>query len=304
MTSLGLGDEAATATWLRFVGNVRSRQSPPERPGRSGCSRSPFAPCMNTGAVAPALAERGGRRTAGCPLATGTPLHALRTASGCGRTATRVRTRHTSWREWRMRWFWASTIARGELSCDVGDDRVLERRPRSRPLAGDPSLGQVLIDHGFEHAPAPVTVIATSALVEATSGDPKRAHEKCSAVPTQPRLLPRHRRLGQCAVPTDARPSKPRTGDHVSAKSLRAQEVRRYLEPQPDALRAHAQADEIDATLRAVRASALTGPSSLSTAELRVLHYLPSNLGLAEIGSRLFISRFTAKPIVRRSFGS
>ena len=37
------------------------------------------------------------------------------------------------------------------------------------------------------------------------------------------------------------------------------------------------------------------GPSSLTTAQLRVLHYLPTNLSMAEIGKRLFVSRNTTK---------
>jgi LuxR family maltose regulon positive regulatory protein len=37
------------------------------------------------------------------------------------------------------------------------------------------------------------------------------------------------------------------------------------------------------------------GSSSLTTAELRVLHYLPTNLSLAEISTRLFVSRYTIK---------
>ncbi|MCZ7528616.1 MAG: LuxR C-terminal-related transcriptional regulator [Acidimicrobiia bacterium] len=38
-----------------------------------------------------------------------------------------------------------------------------------------------------------------------------------------------------------------------------------------------------------------SGSSSLTTAELRVLHYLPTNLTLAEIGTRLYVSRYTIK---------
>ena len=39
----------------------------------------------------------------------------------------------------------------------------------------------------------------------------------------------------------------------------------------------------------------VTGGSALTTAELRVLHYLPTNLSLAEIGTRLYVSRYTVK---------
>jgi LuxR family maltose regulon positive regulatory protein len=37
------------------------------------------------------------------------------------------------------------------------------------------------------------------------------------------------------------------------------------------------------------------GPSSLTSAELRVLHFLPTNLTLTEIAQRLYVSRNTAK---------
>jgi LuxR family transcriptional regulator, maltose regulon positive regulatory protein len=47
--------------------------------------------------------------------------------------------------------------------------------------------------------------------------------------------------------------------------------------------------------VRHLRGNAAIGASSLTTAELRVLHYLPTNLSLAEIGGRLFVSRYTVK---------
>jgi LuxR family maltose regulon positive regulatory protein len=37
------------------------------------------------------------------------------------------------------------------------------------------------------------------------------------------------------------------------------------------------------------------GPSSLTTAELGVLHFLPTNLSLADIAKRLYVTRNTAK---------
>jgi LuxR family maltose regulon positive regulatory protein len=37
------------------------------------------------------------------------------------------------------------------------------------------------------------------------------------------------------------------------------------------------------------------GPSLLTTAELRVLQYLPSHLSFPEIGQRLYLSRHTVK---------
>jgi LuxR family transcriptional regulator, maltose regulon positive regulatory protein len=72
-------------------------------------------------------------------------------------------------------------------------------------------------------------------------------------------------------------------------------EAREFLIRQPDATRAHRQVAELEELVRHLRRHAPIGSSSLTTAELRVLHYLPTNLTLAEIGTRLYVSRYTVK---------
>ncbi|HUC32380.1 MAG TPA: LuxR C-terminal-related transcriptional regulator [Ilumatobacteraceae bacterium] len=67
------------------------------------------------------------------------------------------------------------------------------------------------------------------------------------------------------------------------------------LDSQPDAVRFRSIVEELQQSSRAARATLPLGVSSLTTAELRVLHFLPTNLSLGEIAQRLYVSRNTAK---------
>jgi LuxR family maltose regulon positive regulatory protein len=53
--------------------------------------------------------------------------------------------------------------------------------------------------------------------------------------------------------------------------------------------------DEVDDAVRRVRDAGVSGPGSLSVAELRVLALLPTHLSFPQIGERLFVSRNTVK---------
>jgi LuxR family maltose regulon positive regulatory protein len=83
-------------------------------------------------------------------------------------------------------------------------------------------------------------------------------------------------------------------GDRIGAETV-LHEARDFLARQPDATRAIDQVDKLDVLVRHLRRHTAIGSSSLTTAELRVLHYLPTNLSLAEISNRLFVSRYTVK---------
>jgi LuxR family maltose regulon positive regulatory protein len=83
-------------------------------------------------------------------------------------------------------------------------------------------------------------------------------------------------------------------GDRIGAETL-LRETRDNLAGQPDGVRAIAQLDKLTELVRHLRHHTAIGSSALTTAELRVLHYLPTNLSLAEIGNRLFVSRYTVK---------
>ena len=83
-------------------------------------------------------------------------------------------------------------------------------------------------------------------------------------------------------------------GDRAGAETVLV-EARGFLVRQPDAVRAISQVDEVSELVAQMKHQAPGGSSSLTTAELRVLHYLPTNLTLAVIGTRLYISRYTVK---------
>ena len=72
-------------------------------------------------------------------------------------------------------------------------------------------------------------------------------------------------------------------------------EAQSQLRAQPDAIRPKAQLAELEELVRGVEGTAPWRSDSFTKAELRVLHYLPTNLTLAEISAQLFVSRNTAK---------
>jgi LuxR family maltose regulon positive regulatory protein len=83
-------------------------------------------------------------------------------------------------------------------------------------------------------------------------------------------------------------------GDRATAEHL-LDETRHLLDAQPDALLAVEKVKTLVQRLHDSDRSLATGRFALTTAELRVLHYLPTNLRIPEIASRLYVSRFTVK---------
>jgi LuxR family maltose regulon positive regulatory protein len=82
------------------------------------------------------------------------------------------------------------------------------------------------------------------------------------------------------------------SGRHGEAETL-ADEAAAILTTVPDAVRVARQIADIRRSA-AVRTKGF-GPSAVTTAELRVLQYLPTHLSIAEIGDRLYLSRNTVK---------
>jgi len=70
---------------------------------------------------------------------------------------------------------------------------------------------------------------------------------------------------------------------------------REMLATMPGARHVVEQLDRLCRELNRGRTSARFGPSSLTTAELRVLRLLPTHLTIPEIAQRLCVSRFTVK---------
>ena len=83
-------------------------------------------------------------------------------------------------------------------------------------------------------------------------------------------------------------------GDRVAARTV-LDEADRFLDRVPDAIRVKEQVVEVRRALREPVDAEGWGPSSLTTAEIRVLQFLPTHLTLVEIADRLFVSRNTIK---------
>jgi LuxR family transcriptional regulator, maltose regulon positive regulatory protein len=151
-----------------------------------------------------------------------------------------------------------------------------------------------LIEHGLERSPVAVLVYAAAALVMSKLGMADEAKRE---------LLRGSELLGSLHnfVPwyevqtrvTMARAST-RLADVARARSLLSQASRgaRRPQPVPSLLR---WIDEAWAEIDDASAAALSGPGSLTMAELRVLRFLPTHLSFREIGERLHVSGNTVK---------
>jgi LuxR family transcriptional regulator, maltose regulon positive regulatory protein len=85
-----------------------------------------------------------------------------------------------------------------------------------------------------------------------------------------------------------------RLGDVTGTRTLLG-EVSRLLSRSADAVVLRRWTDELWAQVEAFATTALVGPSSLTTAELRVLVLLPTHLSFREIGRHLHVSANTVK---------
>jgi LuxR family maltose regulon positive regulatory protein len=83
-------------------------------------------------------------------------------------------------------------------------------------------------------------------------------------------------------------------GDRVEAAAL-IDEAEAILEANPGADRVAEQLAALRREVSTRDRSQSFGPSSLTTAELRVLQLLPTHLSVAEIADRLYVSRNTVK---------
>jgi LuxR family maltose regulon positive regulatory protein len=85
-----------------------------------------------------------------------------------------------------------------------------------------------------------------------------------------------------------------RLSDVPAARDLLGQGAR-YLRLTPDAVVLKQLLDDANAQAEAVLASSVIAPSSLTTAELRVLQLLPTHLSFREIAGELYVSTNTVK---------
>ena len=221
-------------------------------------------------------------------------------------------------------WHAASCMAYGAWSWTVGDDavQVLTEGAEEARVFGAASieaqcvalLGMIAHEEGdlagaavlaararritenHELGPTPgmLVVSALCALTAAATGDMDVARSESQLARTRLALL--QGVFGWPNVQTRVMLAHTSLllGDRIGAETL-LREARDHLAGQPDGVRAIAQVDKLAELVRHLRRHTTIGSSALTTAELRVLHYLPTNLSLAEIGNRLFVSRYTVK---------
>jgi LuxR family maltose regulon positive regulatory protein len=150
------------------------------------------------------------------------------------------------------------------------------------------------IENGLERVPGMALVNAIHAFAAASTGDPETARSDWQLARSQLSYVKDLSGWGNVQARIALAQTSLVLADRVGAETM-LRELRELLVPQPDATRAHAQIAQLEDMVRHLRGNAAIGASSLTTAELRVLHYLPTNLSLAEIGGRLFVSRYTVK---------
>jgi LuxR family maltose regulon positive regulatory protein len=222
-------------------------------------------------------------------------------------------------------WHAASCLAFGVWSWTVGDEtaaEILTEGAEEAAVLGAPALEayctamlaliahserdparawalvtrarRVAADNGLERAPGMALVSAMHALAAASSGDPDGAKRAWQLARTQLAVLKDLSGWANVQTRVALAHASLLLGDRMGAETV-LREAREFLVRQPDAVRAQAQIAELEGLTRQVQRHATSGSSSLTTAELRVLHYLPTNLTLAEIGTRLYVSRYTIK---------
>jgi LuxR family maltose regulon positive regulatory protein len=168
-----------------------------------------------------------------------------------------------------------------------------ERDPaRAWPLAA--RARQVAAEHRLDRAPGLAMVSAMHALASASTGDPRAAAESRQRARTQLAQLEVVSGWANVQTRIALTHTSLLLGDRIGAETM-LREAREFLVRQPDATRAHQQVAALEELVQSTRRHSALGFSALTTAELRVLHYLPTNLSLAEIGTRLYVSRYTVK---------
>jgi len=169
-------------------------------------------------------------------------------------------------------------------------------------LEGDADEGAVLAERartridarGLDDAPTRALVCAVAAFARAYRG---RVQDARADVAEALRLLgsldalapwyDAHARLALARAQL-------RLSDVTSARALTA-EAARFAARMPDAVWLRAWIDDAWGRADTFAVEALAGPASLTTAELRVLRFLPSHLSFREIAGRLHVSANTVK---------
>ncbi|HMR96622.1 MAG TPA: helix-turn-helix transcriptional regulator [Microthrixaceae bacterium] len=149
-------------------------------------------------------------------------------------------------------------------------------------------------DHDLLGAPAMCIVNSVHALATAAAGESEASRASWQLARSQLAMLTDVSGWTNVVTQLALAHASLLLGDRTGVETM-VRELSQLLVRQPDAVGAHRQVAKVEELARRLRHQSAIGASSLTTAELRVLHYLPTNLSLAEIGDRLFVSRYTIK---------
>lgn len=181
------------------------------------------------------------------------------------------------------------TVSKALLAFLLGRDGDL-RHARAHVRAAR----RLLEEHGLERYPTQILVTAMSALVEAADGNPEQARTDWvltrSSLERMQGVVPWANVLSRTAL---ARASL-YLSDPASACAV-LDEAGVLLADRPGAIGLQVPVDELRELVQEARPRALRGAATLTSSELRVLHYLPTRMTLAEIASLLYVSRNTVK---------
>jgi LuxR family maltose regulon positive regulatory protein len=173
------------------------------------------------------------------------------------------------------------------LACwDIGD--------RAGAAALARAARAIVRENRLDDLPTLVIVTAMSALVEAQEGEPAAASADLALTRRNLAYVQAVEGWANVQALLALARASLLLGDRVGAQTF-ADEADRVLRHAPGAVKTREQLADLVQLLSTGHSSLPYGPSSLTTAELRVLHFLPTNLTLTEIAQRLYVSRNTAK---------
>ena len=147
--------------------------------------------------------------------------------------------------------------------------------------------------YGLARYPTSALVLAVSALVSAQRGRVEDAREDARAAAELLERLIDFAPWYEAAVQLVLGRAAARLSD-VGETRQRLTEARRLVVRLPEAVELHRRLGEAEADLDALSAVASL-PLSLTTAELRILHFLPTHLSFREIAERTHVSANTVK---------
>ena len=292
LTSMGLGEDAQSHVWLRFAHQAVRPLTPEPTDPTVELQILTLRSTLSTGPIIDALADAsraydelpaGFWHAGACQT-----LGALSFAIGRDDVAKSALMEGVA----EARVVGATTLeatCRAHLAVMLGEDDDWDGATAMARAAR-----RLLREHHLDNMPTMILATATSALVEAMAGDYETARSDL--------LLTRRNMAYVGAIAgwanIQARFALARTSlllsDRADARMF-LDETDSYLRAQPDATRPREQLRALVERLDNTHGVLPVGPMALTTAELRVLHLLPTNLTIAEIAARLYVSRNTAK---------